>query len=323
MLAPGTRLGSYEVTGSLGKGGMGEVYRARDTRLERDVALKVLPDDVASDRDRLARFEREARLLAALNHPHIAAIYGVEDMGATHALVMELAEGPTLQERIAEGPMPVDEALDVARQMAGALEYAHEHGIVHRDLKPANVKVTPEGEVKLLDFGLAKALEAEGTPPTSDYSESPTISHQATRAGVILGTASYMSPEQARGKTVDRRTDIWAFGVVLLEMLTGRKPFTGESLTDVLAAVVSSEPDLDALPATTPLAVRQLLKRCLDKDPKRRLRDIGEARVLLEGHDLSTEEAGRPASISKRSAPAAKTSVGGPSSSPSICSGAM
>ncbi|MEE8218231.1 MAG: protein kinase, partial [Vicinamibacteria bacterium] len=294
MLTPGTRLGPYEVTGSLGKGGMGEVYRARDTRLERDVALKVLPDDVASDRDRMARFEREARLLAALNHPHIAAIYGIEDAGSTHALVMELAEGPTLSERIAEGPMPVDEAMDVARQMAEALEYAHERGIVHRDLKPANVKLTPEGEVKLLDFGLAKALEAEGTQPESDYSESPTISHQATQVGVILGTASYMAPEQARGKTVDRRADIWAFGVVFLEMLTGRKTFTGESLTDVLAAVVSREPDLSGLPSTTPPAVRRLLKRCLDKDPKRRLRDVGEARVLLEGHDPPAEDAGPP-----------------------------
>jgi len=282
MLTPGTRLGPYEVTGSLGKGGMGEVYRARDTRLERDVALKVLPDDVASDRDRMARFEREARLLAALNHPHIAAIYCIEDGGSSPALVMELAEGPTLSERIAAGPLPLDELLDLARQMAEALEYAHERGIVHRDLKPANVKLTPEGDVKLLDFGLAKALEAEATQPRNDYSESPTISHQATQVGVILGTASYMAPEQARGKTVDRRADIWAFGVVLLEMLTGRKTFTGESVTDVLAAVVTSEPDLSALSSTTPPAVRRLLKRCLDKDPKQRLRDMGEARILLE-----------------------------------------
>jgi len=288
MLTPGARLGPYEVVGSLGKGGMGEVHRAKDTRLGREVALKVLPDDVASDPGRMARFEREARLLAALNHPHIAAIYGLEDAGASRALVMEVAEGSTLLARLAQGPIPVDEALPIARQMAGALEYAHEKGIVHRDLKPANVKVTPDGEVKLLDFGLAKAFGGDAEEQESNYSESPTLSHQATRAGVILGTASYMSPEQARGKTVDRRADIWSFGVVLLEMLTGRPTFSGESATDVLAAVVTSEPDLDRLPTETPSTVRRLLKRCLDRDPKRRLRDIGEARVLLESNGSGT-----------------------------------
>jgi Tol biopolymer transport system component len=282
MLTPGARLGPYEVIGSLGKGGMGEVHRAKDTRLGREVALKVLPDDMAANEERMARFQREARLLAALNHPHIAAIYGLEEAGSSRALVMEVAEGSTLLERLAQGPIPVDEALPIARQMAEALEYAHEKGIVHRDLKPANVKVTPDGEVKLLDFGLAKAYAGDAEEQERDYSESPTMSHQATKAGVILGTAAYMSPEQARGKTVDRRADIWSFGAVLLEMLTGRPTFTGESLTDVLAAVVASEPDLGALPPKTPAAVRRLLERCLDKDPKRRLRDIGEARVVLE-----------------------------------------
>jgi Tol biopolymer transport system component len=310
MLTPGARLGHYEITGSLGKGGMGEVHRAKDTRLGREVALKVLPDEVGTDGERMARFEREARLLAALNHPHIAAIYGVEEHGETRALVMELAEGPTLLDRLAQGPIPVDEALDLARQMAEALEYAHEKGIVHRDLKPANVNATRDGDVKLLDFGLAKAFAGDAEEQERDYSESPTLSHQATRAGVILGTASYMSPEQARGKTVDRRTDIWAFGVVLLEMLTGRPTFTGESVTDVLAAVVSSQPDLSALPADTPPAVRRLLRRCLDKDPKHRLRDIGEARVVLEDpRDEAEAPPLRPATIRKRTVIAA-TAVG-------------
>jgi serine/threonine protein kinase/Tol biopolymer transport system component len=283
LLTAGSRLGPYEVTGSLGKGGMGEVHRARDTRLGREVALKVLPDDLASDPDRLSRLEREARLLASLNHPHIAALYGLEEAGDTRALVLELVEGPTLSDRLRNGKVPVDEALDLGRQIAEALEYAHEHGIVHRDLKPANVKVTAEGSVKLLDFGLAKAWEGN-TEPTerSAFAESPTLSHRATAAGVVLGTAAYMAPEQARGKAVDKRADVWAFGVVLLEMLTGRAAFTGETVTDILAAVVKSEPDMTALPGETPAAVRTLLRRCLDKDPKRRLRDIGEARVVLE-----------------------------------------
>jgi sugar lactone lactonase YvrE len=274
---------------------MGEVHRATDTRLGREVALKVLPDDVAADPERMARFEREARLLAALNHPHIAALYGIEEQGAVRALVMEVAEGPTLLELLKRGAIPPDDALPMARQMAEALEYAHEKGIVHRDLKPANVKVTTGGEVKLLDFGLAKAYAGDAEELEADFSESPTMSHQATRAGVILGTASYMSPEQARGKPVDRRADIWAFGVVLLEMLTGRPTFTGESVTDVLAAVVTSEPDWSALPPTTPPAVTRLLRRCLDKDPKRRLRDIGEARVALETPSADVEPVPAPA----------------------------
>jgi serine/threonine protein kinase/Tol biopolymer transport system component len=283
LLTAGSRLGPYEVTGSLGKGGMGEVHRARDTRLGRDVALKVLPDDLAADPDRLSRLEREARLLASLNHPHIAALYGLEEAGDTRALVLELVEGPTLSDRLRHGRVPLEEALDLGRQIAEALEYAHEHGIVHRDLKPANVKVTAEGSVKLLDFGLAKAWEgkAESTGGSA-FAESPTLSHRATVAGVVLGTAAYMAPEQARGRSVDKRADVWAFGVVLLEMLTGRPAFTGETVTDILAAVVKSEPDMTALPAETPAAVRTLLRRCLDKDPKRRLRDIGEARIVLE-----------------------------------------
>src|SRR5579864_6725078 len=222
-LAPATRLGSYEIVAPLGSGGMGEVYRARDLKLNRDVALKVLPDAFASDPERLARFEREAHTLAALNHPNIAAIYGVEESGGVRALVMELVEGETLAERITAGPVPISEALAIARQIAVALEAAHEHGIIHRDLKPANVKATPEGVVKVLDFGLAKIAEenaASGNP-----SLSPTMTFQATRAGVILGTAAYMSPEQARGSAVDQRTDVWAFGVVLFEMLTGRQSF--------------------------------------------------------------------------------------------------
>jgi len=283
VLSAGSRVGPYHVTGTLGAGGMGEVHRARDTRLGRDVALKVLPDTLAEDRDRMARLEREAKLLAALNHPHIAAIYGLEEEGGTRALVMELVEGPTLSERLERGAIPVDEALDIARQTAEALEYAHEHGIVHRDLKPANIKVADDGTVKLLDFGLAKAQEGEAAPARgSAFAESPTLSHRATAAGVILGTAPYMAPEQARGKPVDRRADIWAFGVVLLEMLTGRPVFRGDTVTDILAAIVKSEPDFTALPPQTPPPVRALLRRCLEKDPRRRLRDIGEARIVLE-----------------------------------------
>jgi serine/threonine protein kinase len=277
---PGTRLGPYEVGAPIGAGGMGEVYKARDTRLERVVALKVLPEAFASDAQRMARFEREAKLLASLNHPNIAAIYGVEESDSTRALVMELVEGPTLADRIRGGAMPVDEALPIARQIAEALEYAHDKNIIHRDLKPANIKVTPDGNVKVLDFGLAKAMSddlAEG-----DMSNSPTLSMAATRQGVILGTAAYMSPEQAKGKKVDRRTDVWAFGCVLYEMLTGKQAFSGEDITEVLAAVVMKEPSLDALPTKTPSAIRGLVRRCLEKIPKRRLAHIAEARILLE-----------------------------------------
>jgi serine/threonine protein kinase/sugar lactone lactonase YvrE len=282
-LAPGTRVGSYEIVSSVGAGGMGEVYRARDSKLKRDVAIKVLPADVASNRERLARFEREAHVLASLNHPHIASIYGLEENSGVPALVMELVEGDTLAELIKRGPIPVDEALNLARQIAEALEYAHEHGVVHRDLKPANVIVSREGAVKVLDFGLAKAITGEGgDSSSSDATHSPTLTSPATRAGIILGTAAYMAPEQARGKSVDRRADVWAFGVVLYEMLTGGRLFAGETVSDTIAAILTQTPAFERLPATTPSSVRRLLERCLDRDPKQRLRDIGEARIALE-----------------------------------------
>lgn len=279
-LANGVKLGPYEILAAIGAGGMGEVYRARDSKLGRDVALKVLPATFAGDAERLERFQREAKVLASLNHPNIAAIYGLEDSGATHALVMELVDGPTLADRIATGPMPIDEALRIARQIADALEYAHERGIVHRDLKPANVKVTNEDAVKVLDFGLAKALE--GDAASIDIANSPTITRMATQAGVLLGTAAYMSPEQAKAKPVDRRADIWAFGCVLYEMLTGRMAFSGETVTDTLAAVIMKEPDGSRLPVGTPARIRVLLQRCLQKDPRQRLRDIGDARISLD-----------------------------------------
>ncbi len=277
----GQFIGHYRVTGKLGAGGMGEVYRATDTKLGRDVAIKVLPNALAADPQRMQRFQREAQVLAALNHPHIATIHGLEESGATRALVMELVEGPTLAERITRGPLPLDEALPIAKQIAEALEYAHEHGIIHRDLKPANIKLTPDGAVKVLDFGLAKAMQDD---PTSglDLANSPTLSLAATKAGVILGTAAYMSPEQAKGKPVDRRADIWAFGVVLYEMLTGRTLFAGETASETMAAVIMKEPALEALPAAVPPHIRHLLVRCLRKDPKSRLRDIGDARVAIE-----------------------------------------
>jgi hypothetical protein len=286
-LGAGTKLGSYEIVRPLGAGGMGEVYRARDTKLGRDVALKVLPQTFAGDAERRARFKREAQVLASLNHPHIAAIYGFEESGDHPALVMELVEGPTLADRLKSSAIAFDEALVIAKQTAEALEYAHERGVVHRDLKPANIKLSAEGAVKILDFGLAKALDpgmesvvgAQGLAPLQ---HSPTLSIAATQAGVILGTAGYMSPEQAKGKTVDRRADIWAFGCVLYEVLTGKVAFSGETTTDVLAAVVMKEPDLTLLPADTPPGIRNLLRRCLQKDPKQRLRDIGEARIAIE-----------------------------------------
>jgi len=259
---------------------MGEVYRARDAKLGRDVALKVLPGDFANDAQRMARFEREAQLLAALNHPSIAAIYGLDESGAVRALVMELVEGPTLADRIAQRPLPLDEALPIAKQIAEALEYAHERGIIHRDLKPANIKITPDGAVKILDFGLAKALEREAS--AVDISSSPTISRMATQAGMILGTAAYMSPEQARGKSADRRGDIWAFGCVLFEMLTGGQPFSGETVSDILAAIIKETPDWTRLSTGTPVRIRVLLQRCLQKDPRQRLQAIGEARIAVE-----------------------------------------
>jgi serine/threonine protein kinase len=268
-LTPGTRLGVYEITASIGEGGMGQVYRATDTTLGRQVAIKLLPDAFASDPERMARFEREAKTLASLNHPNIAAIYGFDKSAGLHALVMELVDGDDLSQRIARGAIPIDEALPIAKQIAEALEAAHEQGIVHRDLKPANIKLRPDGTVKVLDFGLAKALDPA---PISDLSQSPTIATPAaTRMGVIMGTAAYMSPEQARGKTVDRRTDNWAFGCVVYEMLTGQAAFGGETLTDIVSAVVTNEPDWAVLPANTPAAARALLRRCLQKDLGRRL----------------------------------------------------
>jgi eukaryotic-like serine/threonine-protein kinase len=276
----GTHLGPYQILSAIGAGGMGEVYRAHDPKLGRDVAIKVLPQAFARDADRMARFQREAKVLASLDHPNIASIYGLEDSGGTRALVMQLVEGPTLADRIKAGPIPVDETVHIAKQIADALEYAHERGIIHRDLKPANVKVTNDDAVKVLDFGLAKALE--GDPSSLDISTSPTISRMATQAGVLLGTAAYMSPEQAKAKSVDRRADIWAFGCVLYEMLTGKVAFPGESVTDTLAGVIRAEPDWSQLPSNTPMRVRVLLQRCLQKDPKQRLRDIGDARISLD-----------------------------------------
>ena len=278
--ASGTRLGSYQIVAAIGAGGMGEVYRARDFRLERDVAIKILPEAFARDADRMARFEREAKLLACLNHPNIAQIYGLEESNSSRALVMELVEGNELRERIEQPGLTTDESLSIALQIAGALEYAHERGIIHRDLKPANVKLTPDGQVKLLDFGLAKALEPKGDE--GDLQNSPTISVAASRAGMLLGTAAYMSPEQARGKTVDRRADIWAFGCVLFEMLTGASPFAGATTSDTIAAVIRAEPDWSLLPAVVPARIRELLRRCLEKDPRQRLQAIGEARIAIQ-----------------------------------------
>ncbi len=282
-LTPGLRLGPYEVTALLGEGGMGQVYRATDTNLKRQVAIKVLPVSVAADADRLARFQREAEVLAALNHPNIAAIHGLERTPDFTALVMELVEGEDLSQRIAKGAIPIDEALPIAKQIAEALEAAHEQGIIHRDLKPANIKVRADGTVKVLDFGLAKALDpAAASSP--EAMNSPTITSPAmTQAGMILGTAAYMAPEQARGKNVDRRADIWAFGAVLFEMLSGRRPFDGEDMTEVLGAVVRLEPQWDALPSAIPARVSQALRLCLRKDPKQRVGDIRDVRLALDG----------------------------------------
>ena len=288
-VAPGSRLGSYEITAKLGEGGMGEVWRATDTMLRREVAIKVLPSAFTEDKERLARFEREAQLLAQLNHPNIAQIYGLEKSGETRALVMELVEGPTLAERLEAGPLSLTESLSVALQITQALEEAHEKGIVHRDLKPQNIKASSEGKVKVLDFGLAKAMDPlAGSSAAADLARSPTLMNSptltaahGTQLGVILGTAAYMSPEQAAGKTIDKRTDIWAFGVLLWEMLTGRRLFEAESVAETLGAVFRQPIDLDALPAATPPTARQLVARCVERDPKARLRDIGEARIAL------------------------------------------
>jgi Tol biopolymer transport system component len=337
-LSPGARLGTYEILAKLGAGGMGEVWRARDTRLDRQVALKLLPAGFADEPERHARFEREARVLASLNHPNIAHLYGLEHLevkadsrqsavgssptrpdpasgtsghglrvtghdverapGALHVLVMELVEGEDLAKRLERGAIPVDEAIPIARQIAEALEAAHEKGIVHRDLKPANVKVRPDGTVKVLDFGLAKAVDAAAL---SDPSLSPTMTHAATQAGLILGTAAYMSPEQARGKAVDKRADIWAFGVVLWEMLTGTRLFGGETVSDVMAGVLRAEVELDALPGDTPPAIRRLLRRCLERDPRSRIHDIADARIEIEQATRGVPEtAAVPAAASVR-----------------------
>ena len=282
MVRPaGVRLGIYELLELIGKGGMGEVYRARDPKLNRDVALKILPPIVTAHSDRVLRFRREAQLLASLNHPNIAAVYGFEESDGGQALVLELVDGPTLAERIAQGRIPLDEALNIATQIADALEAAHDRAIIHRDLKPANVKVRPDGTVKVLDFGLAKALANNGD--TSDVSASPTITSPAlTRVGVILGTAAYMSPEQARGKEADRRSDIWAFGCVLYEMLAGKRAFEGTEVSDTLASILKSDPDWSALPADTPRPIRRILQRCLQKDPRKRIRDIADVRLEIQ-----------------------------------------
>ncbi len=313
-IGPGTRLGPYEVTALIGEGGMGKVWRAHHTALKRDDALKVLPDGFASDPDRLARFRREAQVLASLNHPNIAHVYGLEQSHGVQALVMELVEGPTLADRIAQGPIPVDEALLIAKQIAEALEAAHEKGIIHRDLKPANIKLRPDGTVKVLDFGLAKALEPVW-PARVDATASPTITSPAmmTGVGVLLGTAAYMSPEQARGKAVDKRTDIWAFGCVLYEMLTGQRAFGGEDVTETLASVVKSDPAWDALPDGVSPSVCVFLRRCLQKNAKQRLHAIADMRLALDGAFETAVRTGQSVSVAqpvwRRALPIAVTAV--------------
>jgi hypothetical protein len=281
-LATGSRLGPYLVGPQLGAGGMGEVYRARDPRLGRDVAIKALPSLAGADSDRVGRFRREAQILAALNHPHVAAIYGLEEAGGSQYLVLELVEGGTLADRLGGGPIPLRDALRIARQTADGLQAAHEKGIVHRDLKPANIALTGDGHAKVLDFGVAKTLAGD--------SDAATVQHTPTQEGIVLGTAAYMSPEQTRGQPLDKRTDIWAFGCVLYEMLTGRRPFAGHTVSDTVAAVLGRDPDWAALPASTPARIHWLLRRCLEKDPKRRLHDIADARVELE--DAEAAESG-------------------------------
>ncbi len=300
-LTPGTRLGSYEVLAAIGIGGMGEVYRARDTRLDRDVALKILPDAFSNDPDRLARFEREAKTLAALNHPHIAQVHGFEgsrDAGAP-LLVMELIDGPTLADRIEQSPIPIDEALAIARQIVEALEAAHGAGIVHRDLKPANIKLRPDGVVKVLDFGLAKAHGTGATGATGATCGAIT-SPAMTAAGLILGTAAYMSPEQAKGHLVDRRADIWAFGCVLYEMLTGTRLFAADDVSETLAAVLRQEMEWKRLPPGTPPAIRRLLRRCLVRDARLRLPDIGVARLEIDEAAAEPSAAETPQTTDRR-----------------------
>ena len=282
-LQPGTTIGSYEVTAKIGEGGMGEVYRARDTKLDRDVALKVLPQAFTDDPDRLARFEREAKVLASLNHPNIGHIYGLEEAEGQKALVLELVEGPTLAERIKQGPIPVDEALPIAKQIAEALEAAHEQGIIHRDLKPANVKVKEDGTVKVLDFGLAKAFQPDASDVSASMSPTISLTAAATQMGMVIGTAAYMAPEQASGKAVDKRADVWAFGAVLYEMLTGTRPFTGDDVSKTLARVIDRDPDWSALPKELPPVLSNFLRGCLEKNPKQRVGDIRDVRLAMEG----------------------------------------
>ena len=293
----GTKLAHYEILSALGKGGMGEVWKARDTKLGREVAIKTLPEEFAKDTDRLARFEREAKLLASLNHPNIAAIYGLEEHEGTRFLVLELVEGDTLADRLRRGSIPVEESLGLAGQISDALEAAHEKGVIHRDLKPANIKVNPDGVVKVLDFGLAKAFA--GDQVEASMSNSPTISMAATQQGIILGTAAYMSPEQASGQEVDKRTDVWAFGAVLFEMLTGQGLFSGETASHILASVLKTDPALDTLPSETPAPIRRLLRRCLEKDRKRRLHDIADARLEIKEAQVATPDV--PVGPSRRS----------------------
>jgi eukaryotic-like serine/threonine-protein kinase len=276
----GKTLGHYQLTGQIGKGGMGEVFQAKDQKLGRDVAIKVLPEEFARHTDRIARFKREAKVLASLNHPNIATIHGLEEYGGTNFLVLELVEGQTLADRIKNGAIPVEEALKLALQIAEALEAAHEKGVIHRDLKPANIKITPDGKVKVLDFGLAKAYAEEQAEV--NLSNSPTLSDAATRQGVILGTTAYMSPEQARGKAVDRRADIWAFGCVLYEMLTGSAAFPGQDVTEILASVIRAEPEWNRLPAKLHWRLREVLERCLRKDTKDRYHDISDVRIDIQ-----------------------------------------
>lgn len=315
-LPTGGRIGPYEIIASLGAGGMGEVYRARDAKLNRDVAIKILPEAFAADAERLARFNREAQALAALNHPNITAIYGIEESRVrgsesggevTRALIMELVEGDDLSHRIAQGAMPLEDALPIARQIVDALEAAHEQGIIHRDLKPANIKVRADGTVKVLDFGLAKAMDPGGGSESS-LSNSPTLTARATQMGMILGTAAYMAPEQAKGRAVDKRADIWAFGAVLYEMLTGHRAFGGDDVSETLASVLKDQPAIDAIHASVPPAVRQLLRRCLQKDPRQRLRDIGDVRILLD-EDAGTATMVAPADTRRGGASAVPWAV--------------
>jgi serine/threonine-protein kinase len=290
-LAVGTTLGSYQVTAKIGEGGMGEVYRARDTKLDRDVALKVLPQAFTDDPDRLARFEREAKVLASLNHTNIGHIYGLEEAEGQKALVLELVEGPTLADRIAQGPIPIDEALPIAKQIAEALEAAHEAGVIHRDLKPANIKVRDDGTVKVLDFGLAKAFQPEASEASQSMSPTISLTAAATQMGMVIGTAAYMAPEQAKGKPVDKRADVWAFGAVLYEMLTGRKPFSGDDVSTTLARVIEREPDWDTLPSNLSPVLATYLRRCLAKEPKQRIPDIADMRLAMDGAFETTARA--------------------------------